>query len=131
LTSIRALGLPVNACIDILQHSAALRELHCTVHGDPHLDSLLSPVAPPLHLHSLTLEDGYINRELLSLLTTPALQHLSIPALGHDTISTVNALLSRSHCALKSLHIKHTPQAKATYDAAFPSIPSITVTGRS
>jgi hypothetical protein len=131
LTSIRVLGLAADDCISILQQCAALRELRCSVYSDPNLDTLLSPVAPLLHLRSLTLDDGYLNRELLGVLNTPALRHLSIPALGYNIVPIIDALLSRSNCALTSLHIMHTKWAKATWDAAFPSIPIITVsTGR-
>ncbi|KAJ7280841.1 hypothetical protein C8J57DRAFT_1464227 [Mycena rebaudengoi] len=126
LTSISARFLSSAECTEILQHSAALREFRCDyVKVDA---GNLLPVAPLRYLHSLNLGGGSGHQQLLEVLTTPALQHLMIPDILDDTIPNINALISRSHCTLASLRIFFPHQADATYHAAFPSVPTITVT---
>ncbi|KAJ7262469.1 hypothetical protein C8J57DRAFT_453929 [Mycena rebaudengoi] len=66
--------------------------------------------------------------DYVDVLTTPALQHLTISDILSDPIPHINALISRSHSTLASLHILHTHKPDATYRAAFPSIPTITLT---
>jgi hypothetical protein len=85
-------------------------------------------VAPLRHLHSLKLGGGTGHQKLLDVVTTPALQHLTIPDNEFDTIPMVTALILRSRCTLASLRILYTLEAEASYRAAFPSIPTITVT---
>ncbi|KAJ7268912.1 hypothetical protein C8J57DRAFT_1468898 [Mycena rebaudengoi] len=126
LTSISAYALSASECTKILQHSAALREFCCD-HFNVRSRSLL-PVAPLRYLHSLKFGDGPGQKQLLEALTTPVLQHLTFSDGLSDTIPHVNALISRSHCTLASLRIHYTGKADATYRAAFPSIPIITVT---
>ncbi|KAJ7262377.1 hypothetical protein C8J57DRAFT_453370 [Mycena rebaudengoi] len=128
LTSISAKFLIFTECTEILQHSAALREFCCD-YVDVDIGNLF-PVAPLRHLHSLEFGDGSGQKELLEALTTPALQHLTIPDNEADAIPNVTALILRSRCTLASLHILYTIKAEATYRAAFPSIPTITVMER-
>jgi hypothetical protein len=126
LRSISAYSLTVSESTEILQHSAALREFCCDYVAADARNIL--PIAPLKYLHSLNLDDGLSHKELLEVLTTPALQHLTIPDSLDDTIPYINALIFRSHCTLASLRIVRTLTAEATYRAAFPSIPTITVT---
>jgi hypothetical protein len=127
LTSISAYSLTASECAEILQDSAALRELHCNrLEFDP---GNLLPVAPLRYLHSLNLGGGSGHQQLLKILTTPALQHLTIPDTLNTVIPDITALILRSHCTLESLHIVYTDKEDVTYRAAFPSIPTITATG--
>ncbi|KAJ7280706.1 hypothetical protein C8J57DRAFT_1563699 [Mycena rebaudengoi] len=128
LTSISAKFLIFTECTEILQHSATLREFCCD-YVDVDIGNLF-PVAPLRHLHSLEFGHGAGQKELLEALTTPALQHLTIPDNEADAIPNVTALILRSRCTLASLHILYTIKAEATYRAAFPSIPTITVMER-
>ncbi|KAJ7280828.1 hypothetical protein C8J57DRAFT_106544 [Mycena rebaudengoi] len=132
LTSISAQCLSSAECTEILQHSAVLREFRCDyVNFYVEVDAgNLLPVVPLRYLHSLNLGGGSGHQQLLEVLTTPALQHLMIPDILDDTIPSINALISRSHCTLASLRILFPHQADATYHAAFPSIPTITLTHR-
>ncbi|KAJ7280780.1 hypothetical protein C8J57DRAFT_1057281, partial [Mycena rebaudengoi] len=127
LTSISAEFLSSAECTEILQHSAALREFRCDDLEDDASGNIL-PVAPLRYLHSLKLRGSTSLQMLQQALTTPALQHLTIPGSLSDTIPSVTALISRSHCTLASLRIIHTRTTEATYRAAFPSIPTVTVT---
>ncbi|KAJ7262361.1 hypothetical protein C8J57DRAFT_1183852 [Mycena rebaudengoi] len=129
LTSISAEFLTSTECTEILQHSAALREFRCDYVVDDTGNRL--PMAPLRHLHSLKLGDGVGQGELLEALTTPALRHLTIPDSEADAIPNVTALILRSHCTLASLRILYTHKEEATYRAAFPSVPIITVAIRS
>ncbi|KAJ7214690.1 hypothetical protein C8J57DRAFT_1600751 [Mycena rebaudengoi] len=129
LTTISIHSLREAECVEIFQHAAALAEFCCEgVFRDDDQD--LSPVAPLRCLQSLAL--GYHYRFLLDRLTTPALQHLSIQdsrAWVTPTIAKVHALILRSRCALASLRITRMRDDKEdTYRAAFPFIPTITVT---
>ncbi|KAJ7231011.1 hypothetical protein C8J57DRAFT_187715 [Mycena rebaudengoi] len=127
LTSITAYSFSPYECTKILQHSVALREFRCdSLQGDAGGDVL--PVAPLRHLNSLKFRDGSVHQRLLEVFTTPTLQHLMIPDSQLDSIPHINALILRSRCTLVSLHILEAPKAEATYRAAFPSIPTITVT---
>jgi hypothetical protein len=127
LTSISVYFLSPIECTEILQHSASLGEFRCDyVDGASSMDIL--PVAPLRHLHSLKFGGGFGHQKLLEVFTTPALQHLSTPDNLDDTIPNINALILRSHCTLASLHVVRTLKREATYRAAFPSIPTITVT---
>ncbi|KAJ7275649.1 hypothetical protein C8J57DRAFT_1177321 [Mycena rebaudengoi] len=124
-TSIYAQCLFLTECAEILQHSTALREFHCDdLDG---ANKALLPMAPLRHLHSLTFDSGVAShRQLLDALTTPALQHLTIPDKEADAVPNVTALILRSHCTLASLFILYAGNAaEATYRAAFPSIPTI------
>ncbi|KAJ7280846.1 hypothetical protein C8J57DRAFT_1002706, partial [Mycena rebaudengoi] len=104
LTNIFAYWLSAAECTKILQHSTGLREFRCdNLHGGEGGNIL--PVAPLRHLHSLKFSGGLGHQELLEVLTTPALQHLSIPDILDDTIPTINALILRSRCTLVSLRI--------------------------
>ncbi|KAJ7280592.1 hypothetical protein C8J57DRAFT_104715 [Mycena rebaudengoi] len=127
ITSIFAYCLSLAECTKILQHSAALREFRCDdLDGAANRNVL--PVAPLRHLHSLKLGGGSGHRQLLEVFTTPALQQLMIPDRLGDAIPNVNALILRSHCTLASLRILEARKTEATYRAAFPSIPTVTVT---
>ncbi|KAJ7280878.1 hypothetical protein C8J57DRAFT_1711836 [Mycena rebaudengoi] len=126
LTSISVSRWSAAGCPEILQRSAALREFCCD-YVDV-IDSNLLPVAPLRYLHSLKFGGGYGHQQLLEAFTTPALQHITIPDREDDAILNINALISRSHCTLASLRILYTRNTDATYRAALPSIPTITVT---
>ncbi|KAJ7280825.1 hypothetical protein C8J57DRAFT_1563981 [Mycena rebaudengoi] len=128
LTSISTSVQTSTECTEILQHSAALREFRCDELADYPLSSNLLPVAPLRHLHSLKLGGGTGHQKVLEVLTTPALQHLTIPDGQFNVIPNISALILRSRCTLASLRILYTSKAEATYRAAFPSIPTITVT---
>ncbi|KAJ7262448.1 hypothetical protein C8J57DRAFT_1711697 [Mycena rebaudengoi] len=127
LTSISASSLFPTECTEILQHSVALREFRCD-YLDSEASGNILPVAPLRHLHSLKLGGGTGHQKLLDVVTTPALQHLTIPDNEFDTIPMVTALILRSRCTLASLRILYTLEAEASYRPAFPSIPTITVT---
>ncbi|KAJ7262370.1 hypothetical protein C8J57DRAFT_453342 [Mycena rebaudengoi] len=130
LTSISAQRLSSAECAEIMQHSVALREFRCNTLDDGFLSRNLLPVAPLRHLHSLKFGGDLSHQRLLEVLTTPALRHLTIPDNRFDAIPNVTALILRSHCTLESLHFLYTSKAVATYRAAFPSIPTITVRSR-
>jgi hypothetical protein len=126
LTSISVEFLTSTECTEILQHSAALREFRCD-HVEVAAGNIL-PVAPLRYLHSLKLGGSMGHQMLREALTTPALRHLTISDSLDDAVPNINALILRSHCTLASLRILYTRHADMTYRAAFPSIPTITVT---
>ncbi|KAJ7280883.1 hypothetical protein C8J57DRAFT_1464252 [Mycena rebaudengoi] len=127
LTSISVNWLSPAEYTQILQHSAALREFCCdALRGGARRNVM--PMVPLRHLHSLKFGGGFSLQKLLEVFITPALQHLTVSERLFDPIPHVNALILRSHCTLASLHILHTKKVDATYRAAFPSIPTITVT---
>ncbi|KAJ7280820.1 hypothetical protein C8J57DRAFT_1057278, partial [Mycena rebaudengoi] len=126
-TSISVYSYSPYQCTKILQHSAALQEFRCDNLQGGGGGNIL-PVAPLRHMHSLKFSGGFGHQKLLEVLTTPALQHLTIPDSLDDAIPSINALISRSHCTLALLRILFPRQEDATYRAAFPSIPTITVT---
>ncbi|KAJ7280975.1 hypothetical protein C8J57DRAFT_1220249 [Mycena rebaudengoi] len=121
LTTISVMSIREADCVNIFQHAAALVQFCChrVIRDD---DEDTSPVAPLRSLQSLALEYHY---------TTPALQHLSISdsrLWGSQTIAKLHALILRSRCTLASLRITRTLESEAFYRAAFPLIPTITVT---
>ncbi|KAJ7256942.1 hypothetical protein C8J57DRAFT_1516986 [Mycena rebaudengoi] len=115
---------------NILRQATALVHLNCTVWDD---DIVPDPVPPLTRLKVLILrdEDNDLGPQklLLDVLIAPALEHLTISEheLDHESISTITAFLSRSHCSLQSLHATEAMLPKTVYRVAFPSIPNIVV----
>ncbi|KAJ7256929.1 hypothetical protein C8J57DRAFT_1648962 [Mycena rebaudengoi] len=130
LTSIAAVKIEPAMVANILRQATALVHLNCTVWDD---DIVPDPVPPLTRLKVLILrdEDNDLGPQklLLDSLTAPALEHLTISEheLGHKSISTIAAFLSRSHCSLQSLHATEAMLPKTLYRVAFPSIPNIVV----
>ncbi|KAJ7257080.1 hypothetical protein C8J57DRAFT_555544 [Mycena rebaudengoi] len=133
LTSITAERIDPAVAADILRQATALLDFSCTVWDD---DIVPGAVPPLIHLQSLILRDDnngpYPQKLLLDALTAPALEHLTISEreLGHESISTIAAFLSRSHCSLQSLHATEAMLPKTAYCTAFPSVPIIDVVER-
>ncbi|KAJ7279592.1 hypothetical protein C8J57DRAFT_1570449 [Mycena rebaudengoi] len=122
-------------CAEILQYAGALVHFSTNMCDDED-EGALAPLKPLEYLQSLRLGDLKrcscpTQRRILDGLTTPALRHLQISeqlsAAGGDTFSTVTALISRSQCRLASLQVFHAVLPEASYRAALPSIPTITL----
>ncbi|KAJ7286571.1 hypothetical protein C8J57DRAFT_1664792 [Mycena rebaudengoi] len=138
LTRLSADMLFTHECAEILQHASALVDFSTNMCGNDD-EGELAPFKPLKHLQSLRLGDLKsspcpIQRRILDALTAPALRHLQISeqlsVAGGHILATVAALISRSRCTLVSLQVFHARLPEATYHAAFPSIPTITLLSR-
>ncbi|KAJ7280967.1 hypothetical protein C8J57DRAFT_1174528 [Mycena rebaudengoi] len=133
LTTISACILYAAECAAILEHATTLVAFRCD--QVCYNTEVPLPVGPLMCLQSLELGDNNDEglsgqRVILDALTTPALRQLSISdsyPTESNPIPEVNALILRSRCTLVSLTIAQTREPVATYLAAFPSIPIITV----
>ncbi|KAJ7233890.1 hypothetical protein C8J57DRAFT_1195528 [Mycena rebaudengoi] len=134
LTSISAPLLRTSHCAEILRQAGSLVEFQADVFipfvEDDNINALHMK-----HLQSLKLGHSYIfnpgsgGQLLLGALTAPALRFLKISErlfTNQDPISSVNAFISRSGCALTSLKIIQALTPETTYRAAFPQIDLVT-----
>ncbi|KAJ7257086.1 hypothetical protein C8J57DRAFT_1235361 [Mycena rebaudengoi] len=132
LTTIFVMVCELSEVTHILRSAVSLVEFRGSL-WDGHNPRQQIPPLIMMQLESLTLNDlsngPGTQKSLLNGLTTPALRHLTVSEreLGHDHLSTITSLLSRSRCSLESLHITHSSWHEVNYRSVFPSIPALNV----
>ncbi|KAJ7127295.1 hypothetical protein C8R43DRAFT_1028261 [Mycena crocata] len=131
LTSLTLQSVFPHECTPVLQQTSAL--LCCTLilypARNPH--QLPEPDVTLSHLQSMVLvrnEEGKPVTGYIETLVVPALRTLRIPDafLGPDPTQTLTSFIAKSGCTLEQLRITgEASVSRATYRAAFPSIPML------